>query len=333
MCTNISIPRKSIRFPLISARTMDWVEVLPTSVDFIPRGQSFPETREPGEIQWENKLAFIGAGLKPLKPERDTRYYWDGINEAGLSAASLYLGCTEYPRTKKDVPLLTQVNVVSYILGNFQKIGEVEKALSEITIIGSTIFEGANFHYIFSDPSGNHLIIEFIGGEMRTYKTTLGVLTNDPPYDWHLNNLALYEHLTLKDKCNSICEEEITGSGQLGIPGDPTPQSRFVRSAFLQQTQFFPDNLQQSIGGARQIIQTLAVPVGTVYLKNFEGVYDWTQWSVIRDHTNLSYYFFTDFNTNLYGFHLGELDLNARDKVRININQPLWFLDITQKFQ
>ncbi|NBJ67942.1 MULTISPECIES: linear amide C-N hydrolase [Clostridia] len=324
----MSIPRKSYQHPLISARTMDWSVKLPTSIDFVPRGQAFPEIRESGEMEWENKLAFIGAGLKSLKPGWDTLYYWDGLNEAGLSIASLFLGCSEYPEPPSSTTLLSNINVVAYVLGNFKNLKEVETGLTKLTIIKNTSFEDS-YHYIIRDLSGNHLIVEFINGKMRTYKTPLGVLTNDPPYKWHLENLSLYEHLTLEDKCNAICGFEIAGSGQLGIPGDPTPQSRFVRAAFLQQTAFLPKNLQQSIGVARQILQTLSVPVGTVYLRKYEGFYNWTQWSVLRDHTNLSYYFYTDFNSNLYGTHFHKLDLNAPNKVKFNITQSDWYQDIT----
>lgn len=333
MCTNISIPRQTKHHPLVSARTMDWVEELRTSIEFVPRGQSFPEILEPDEIQWKNELAFIGAGPRSIAPRQETRFYWDGLNEAGLSAASLYLACTEYPEAKRGTRILNNANVVSYVLGNCKNVKEAEAALSKLTIIETTAFELATFHYIISDASGNHVIVEFLDGEMKTYKTRLGVLTNDPPYEWHLTNLNLYEHLTLEDKCNTVCGEEFAGSGQLGIPGDPTSQSRFVRAAFLHQTAFLPDNLQQSIGAARQIIQTLSVPAGTVYLRQYEGVYDWTQWAVIRDHTNLGYYFYTDFNSNLYGIHLKELDLDARRKVKISIDQPRWYQNITKKFQ
>ncbi|WP_028543686.1 linear amide C-N hydrolase [Paenibacillus taiwanensis] len=324
MCTNISIPRKSRSLPLISARTMDWATKLPTAITFVPRGQSFPELGQRGEIRWRNRLAFIGA-----KNSGEFPRFWDGINEAGLSAASLSLFCSIFPEPQANTPLLSSYNVVSYVLSNFKTIKEVKTALSKLTIVNS--YNDA-YHYIISDASGDHLIIEFINGKMKTYTTTRGVLTNDPPYDWHLTNLSLYEQLSLEDKCNTLCDEELGGSGQLGIPGDPTPQSRFIRGALLQQTAFIPNSVQESIGVARQILQTLSVPNGTVYLRKYKGLYDWTQWGVLRDHTNLSYYFYTDFNSKLYGIHFHELNLNARNQKQINIDQPSWYKDISDRF-
>jgi choloylglycine hydrolase len=258
--------------------------------------------------------------------------FWDGLNEAGLSVASLYLGCSKFPDPRLGTSILYSFNLVPYVLGNFKNIQEVKTALSKLTIINPYPFEDVPQHYIISDAFGNHLIIEFVNGQMETYTTTMGVLTNDPPYDWHLTNLSLYEQLSIKNKRNKLCDDELLGSGQLGIPGDPTPQSRFIRAAFLRNTAFQSKSIQQSIGVARQILQTLSVPNGTAYLREYKDLYDWTQWSVVRDHTNLSYYFYTDFNSKLYGIHLKKLDLNAPNQKQINIDQPDWYEDISIRF-
>ncbi|WP_169513045.1 linear amide C-N hydrolase [Bacillus fungorum] len=342
MCTNISIPSKSKDIPLVSARTMDWCETDPTttstSLNFVPRQQSFPEMDLPDEIHWKNKYGFIGMGYKykdfPI-------VYSDGLNEKGLSVAGLWLACSIYPKPQMETPLLYNTNFIPFILGNFKNIEEVKSILSKITIINiNELPQFANvpslLHYIVSDASGKHLIIEFENGKMKTYTTDLGVLTNQPTFDWQSTNFYLYKNLSLKDNPSLFCGEEITGSGQLGIPGDPSPQSRFVRAAFLRQTIFQPKNTQQNIGLARQILQTLSVPIGTVILQNKDlpaNSFDWTRWSVIRDHTNLSYYFYTDFNSNLYGIHMKKLNLNDSKQKQIDIHQPDWYEDVSTKLK
>ncbi|MDN4527244.1 linear amide C-N hydrolase [Fictibacillus fluitans] len=326
MCTNIVIPRKFKNDPLVSARTMDWAIELPTAITFFPRGQSFPEFKlSEEEIHWKNSLAFIGA----VHPEKRTIY--DGLNEAGLSACGLSLFCSEYPERKSSSHILNTYNVVSYVLGNFKTIQEAKTALSKLTIINPFNDPLLAQHFIISDISGNHLIVEFVNGKMKTYTTKLGVLTNDPPYDWHLLNLKLYENLSLEDTVK-LCGVGLGGSGQLGIPGDPTPQSRFVRAAFLQRTAFQPKDTQQSIGVARQIIQTLSVPAGTAYGENSD-FYDWTLWTVIRDHTNLTYYFYTDFNSKLCGVRLKKFDVNSKSQQQINIVQPDWYKDVSKRMK
>ncbi|WP_088226002.1 linear amide C-N hydrolase [Desulfosporosinus sp. FKB] len=328
MCTYISIPKQS-NGTVITARTEDWLIKLPSIVNFVPCGQSFPEIKGyVPQIHWENKYGFIGSGCKY---ERMPINYFDGLNEAGLSAASLWLGCSKFPEPKLDTPMLYNSNLLPYVLGNFKNIHEVEAALTKVTII--SVNPGNLQHYIFSDTSGKHLIVEFINEKMRTYTTEMGVLTNDPQLDWQRTNLSLYENLSLENNPNLFCGAELSGSGQLGIPGDPTPQSRFIRAAFLRQTAFQPQNTQEAIGIARQILQTLAIPSGTVLNNGSITIYDWTQWSAFRDHTNRSYYFNTDFNSKIYCIHLNKLDFDVSKQRRINIDQPDWYEDISKTFE
>jgi choloylglycine hydrolase len=168
------------------------------------------------------------------------------------------------------------------------------------------------------------------------YTNKMGVLTNDPPFDWQLTNNQFYQQLSVNDVTTVNCGEVVNSNGQLGIPGDSSSPSRFVRAAFLRRAAFRPANAQEAVGGARQILQTLSVPIGTVVISNPalpEGSMDWTQWSVIRDHTNRSYYFYTDFNSNLYGIHLNHLNLNASKQKQIDIVQRDWYKDVTEALE
>ncbi|ATW25767.1 linear amide C-N hydrolase [Candidatus Formimonas warabiya] len=329
MCTNLTIAGKSKDYPMISARTMDFPRELSTSLHFIPRFQSFPEIPLPEEIRWENKYAFIGA-VHALSGEIG---YSDGLNEAGLSAAALWLDCSMYPKPAPPTPILCNHNVVSYVLGNFDNVNKVKDELSKITVIDIGRPFATPLHFIFSDALGNHLIVEFIDGEMKTYKNNVGVLTNDPAFDWHLTNLRNYETLSLENNPKISFDGEFYGSGQLGSPGDPTSPSRFVRAELLRRSGFHPKNTQQSIGLALQILQTIAVPCGTVMMNGSYNEFDWTQWCIIRDHTNRSIYFNTDFNSTLYGIHLKELDVNGSERKSIDIIQPDWYVDVTKKLE
>jgi choloylglycine hydrolase len=330
--------------PLISARTLDWFA---TSVanntshwvaNFVPHGHSFPEANLPGEICWKNNYAFIGIGVEakiiPI-------LYADGLNEKGLSAAHLSLFSSKYPKPKANTPILYNFNLVPYILGNFKNIHEVREALSKLTILDTSVLLPKEdiatlLHYIITDAFGNSLIVEFVNGQMQMYTNKMGVLTNDPPYDWQLTNNQFYQQLSVNDVTTANCGEVFTSNGQLGIPGDSSSPSRFVRAAFLRRAAFSPANTQEAIGGGRQILQTLSVPIGTVVISDPalpEGSMDWTQWSVIRDHTNRGYYFYTDFNSNLYGIHLNHLNLNASKQKQIDIVQRDWYKDVTEALE
>jgi choloylglycine hydrolase len=333
MCTNLSIPRKAENDPLISARTMDWaVWRMETVANFVPRGQSFPESNLPGEIEWKNKYGFVGMGY-PAE-NFPGLIYSDGMNETGLPAASLWLSCSQYQAPEPGKGVLYNTNFVAYVLGNFKDIGEVQAALPNLTVCEAPPPKESirpTVHYIISDAGGDHLIIEFIEGGVRTYTNQTGILTNDPSYDWHLTNRMYYENLSLETNPKLWNGEMLYGSGQLGSPGDPTAASRFIRASLLTQSVFQPQNIQQSISLAQTILQTIAVPHGTVLLGSKEN-YDWTQWSMIRDHTNRSLYFYTDFNSKLYGIHLSQLDFAAGEQKPIEIDRPDWYEDISKAF-
>lgn len=332
MCTNLTIQRKSLDEPMISARTMDFVQELPTKIQFVPRLQSFPYKPLQGEISWKNKYGFIGI-LHSVSGEMG---YSDGLNEVGLSAASLWLDSGIYPKPISGAPILSDHNVVSYILGNFKNVNEVKEALSKVIVIDTELPFPTPLHFIISDASGNHLVVEFVNGVMKTYINKIGVLTNDPPYDWHLTNLCNYKNLSLTNNACHCDSGELYGSGQFGSPGDPSPHSRFIRAELLSRSTFHPENIQQSINLALQVIQTIAIPCGTVNMNTnsrpSEIGYDWTQWIVIRDHTNCGFYFCSAFNSKLYSIHLDKLDFNYPNPKYIDIKQPDWNEDITHIF-
>lgn len=332
MCTNISLPTSNYG-TVISARTMDFGKLLSTTVNFIPRGQPFPEIPIPGQLDWQNKYGFIGMGFTIYN--LPTLTYTDGLNEMGLSAAALWLPESKYPKPQKGFPTLYSTSFVSYVLGNFQNVDEVKAALSTLTVTDIIEFQTSPeppLHFIVSDVSGSHLVVEFINEKMKTYINDIGILTNGPTYDRHLKNLSNYKNLSLVNKPGHWYEQEANGSGQTGIPGDPTSSSRFIRAAFLRQSTFQPKNIQHGIGLALQILQTIAVPRGTIHKNDSKTEAGSTQWGIIRDHTNRSLYFYTNFNSTLYGIHLNKLNLNSSRQKQINVIQPVWYKDITEKF-
>jgi choloylglycine hydrolase len=335
MCTNISIPRKTKDEPLITARTLDFGKQIPTTLKFMPRQQSFPKVALPDEIKWKNKYGFLGMAANLYHIPSIS--YIDGMNEVGLSAAALWLPGSDYPKARPGTPVLYNISLVSYVLGNFRDVDEVAEALTRITVIeankSKVSLTHPPLHFIITDAQGKHLVVEFMNGEMQTYRSKSGVLTNAPSYDWHLTNLSNYENLSVNNNPSNWWGQEINGSGQIGAPGDATPPSRFIRAEFLDQTAFQPANLQENVGVHLQILQTLVVPHGTVLNSDSEAEADYTQWSIVRDHSNRSVYFCTDFNNTLYGIHLDKLNFNSREPRQIDIVQPNWYFDISDCFR
>ncbi len=96
--------------------------------------------------------------------------------------------------------MIYNTNLVGFVLSMFRNVEEVKEALEKITVADISLVRPtakAPLHYIFSDAFGNHLIVEFIDGEERSMSNRTGVLTNEPPFDWHQINLQHYVHLSL----------------------------------------------------------------------------------------------------------------------------------------
>jgi len=344
MCTNLLMKRNSENDPIVSARTMDFPIKLETVVNLVPRGQRFPEIDLPEEIRWSNKYGFIGIGHPDKK--LPGYFYTDGLNEVGLSAASLWLDGSEYEYPEpgyRDV--LYHGNFVNYVLGNFCDVTQAKIELSKLSICEAPIKIVVNartpLHFIIIDSRGDNLIVEFIDGNMKTYSNigcsdtaslNRGILTNEPPYDWHITNLKNYADLSLVENKKEWAGNILFSSGQFGSPGDSSPVSRFIRAHLLTQSSCQPQNIQQSIVLAQDILQTIAVPAGTDIFDSSKNTYNWTLWSVIRDHTNRSIYFYTDFNSKLYGIHLDKLDFKAEDQKHCSIEFPDWYEDISDKW-
>ena len=92
-------------------------------------------------------------------------------------------------------------------------------------------------HWAITDAAGKQIVVEYVGGSLHVYDAPLGVMTNSPSYDWHLTNLRNYINMrpvAWPDmKISGMVLKPIgMGSGMLGLPGDITPPSRFIRASY-----------------------------------------------------------------------------------------------------
>jgi choloylglycine hydrolase len=117
------------------------------------------------------------------------------------------------------------------------------------------------------------------------------VLTNAPTYDWHISNLRNYLGLsTLASESLRFGASDVTalgqGGGLVGVPGDYTPPSRFVRAAFLRHYATKPKNADEAAQLLGHILNTVDIPLGIAQSKmGNEVVSDYTQWITIKDLT------------------------------------------------
>ena len=132
----------------------------------------------------------------------------------------------------------------SILLTTCSSIEEVRAALAKVSIVGvvePAIGIASPIHFIVTEPGGKAIVIEFTEGEVKIHEAPLGVITNAPNYDWHMTNLRNYVNLSAVALPTKKIEDLNFaplggGSGMIGLPGDYTPPSRFVRAVAFSKT-------------------------------------------------------------------------------------------------
>lgn len=240
---------------VVYGRTMEWGTFdLHSRVAIIPRGYAF-RGLTPDGLNGKVYIAKYGVvGLDMINKD----YLADGMNEKGLAVGMFYHpGFAEYADYKKSdaAKTITALDVTNFLLTQFANVEEVIKGIQEIRLVG--VIEPAigieiQGHWMVTDKSGKSIVIEATHGEIKIHDAPIGVITNAPNYDWHLINLRNYGNLSaFSFPTKNLGTIEIKqlggGSGMLGLPGDNTPPSRFVRAAAWTHTKRNLPNASEAV--------------------------------------------------------------------------------------
>ena len=272
-------------------------------------------------------------------------YATDGMNEAGLNAGALFFpGFAKYQEVKADELATTVSNVdlvnyilsnFNYILSNFKTVDEVRQAMPKIRVVRNAEIEKEfgtplPLHHIVSDATGASIVIEYIDGQLSVTDNKVGAMTNSPGYDWHLLNLRNYANLQPQAAAPRTIDGVSlapfgAGSGMLGLPGDFTPPSRFVRAVAFVNTMIPAKDAAEAVNAASVMLNNFDIPKGLVR----EGAspedfhLGYTQWSVIADMSHKVYYYWTMYDRRMRSVDLSKLDFGGKaissfplDKVR-----------------
>jgi len=302
-CTDFQVKAKDQS--IVIGRSMEFPVDLHSRVVIVPRGRNFTSVNEKGVkgLSWTNKYGFLGIDAFGVKNS-----YVEGFNEKGLAFdALMFVGAKYQPALSGTFVTISDLG--SWIMGNFATVDEVEEALPKIMVAGIRLKEANGelyLHIALHDAKGKNLVIEFIDGQTKIYDNPVGVLTNRPDFSWQMNNLRNYINLDAHDKQGKMLngykiEPTGVGSGMLGLPGDWTPPSRFVKVAMCVDAALVPEDAQHAVNLAEHILNAVDIPKGVIKenpapLVTLEG---YAQWSVIKDLTNLVLYYRTYENSAL----------------------------------
>jgi choloylglycine hydrolase len=298
-CTSIRI--KTTDGLVFYARTMEGELDFHSTVAIVPKGTEFQGTLPNGDqkgLAWKTRYGFVGMstfGLPLLS---------DGMNEAGLAVGNLmfpdFAGYQSFDPKQAD-HTLAQYEVVTWILGNFATVDEVREAIKGVRVCEGPEQQAIKLelHFVVHDATGKCLVIEYVNGELHVYDNPIGVMTNSPTFDWHLINLRNHINISATNvkplEIDGLKETGLgQGSGMLGLPGDYTPPSRFVRMVALVTSAVPATGPEAGLNQAMTIIDNADIVRGAIRdTRNGKTGYDITYWSVVSDLARKRYYFRT----------------------------------------
>ncbi len=312
-CTGISL--KAADGSYVQSRTIEWAKgALKSEYVIIPRGEDLQSYTPTGLNGLKFKSRYGVVGLAVVEKE----FIAEGINEKGLSAGLFFFptyGSYGEYNTANDANTLADLQVVQWILTQFSTIDEVRTAVEGVHIVG--LEKTAVVHWRIGEPSGNQVVMEIVGGRVNFYDNTVGVITNAPGFEWHLANLNNYVNLRPGSadnyKLGDVTLQPIGGSSaMLGLPGDFTPPSRFVRAAFFRNTAPQRANGEATVLESFHILNNFDVPIAAENPQELT-LPSATQWTSSIDLTNRKVYYKTAYNNSIRCIDLAKIDF---DKVR-----------------
>ena len=307
----------------IQARTIEWggydlnskLVVLPRrmgNVSYMPQGKN--------GLAWNNKYGAVGASTVMEE------FVTEGVNEKGLNAGIFYFphyGSLAPYNPRKAKKSVSDGELVRWMLTNFATVDEVLNGLKKIEIIpiGEPGPDGISNtgHWRIADASGRSVVLEITNkGERRVYENQVGILTNSPDYPWQETNLNNYVNLhagaaDTRDVNGVRLFPFGAGSALLGLPGDVTPPSRFVRAFFwLHSAPAAPD----AYGGITQafhILNNFDIPIGSEFAagEQIPNLPSATQWTSAADLTHPAFYYRTMYNSQIRKVDLTKIDFDT----------------------
>ena len=233
MCTAVTYKTNDFYM----GRTLDYDFSYGDEITVTPRNYSFT-LRHGGKL--ENHYAIIGmahvAGNYPL--------YYDAINEKGLGIAGLnFVGNATYKPVNpdSDKKQITQFELIPFILGTCASLKEAKEALKNMDLVDTPFspqLPVGSLHWLIADETGS-ITVEAVKEGLMIYDNPAGVLTNNPPFPQQMFQLNNYMHLSPRQPVNTFSKDlplntYSRGMGALGLPGDLSSSSRFVRASYVK---------------------------------------------------------------------------------------------------
>ncbi len=307
MCTAITYKTKNHYF----GRNLDINKTFNESVTITPRGYSIACKKMPAI---KTRYAMIGIATCV----EDYPLYYDATNEKGLSMAGLnFPGNACYREYKENMDNVTPYELIPWILSECKNIKEAKNLIKKANIINTPFNDSlplAPLHWIISDEKES-VVLEPMEDGIKIYDNPIGILTNNPTFDIQLFNLNNYINLSAETPANRFCKDinlktYSLGMGAIGLPGDSSSTSRFVKAAFTKLNSELLESETESINQFFHILASVAMPKGNV--KTSEGDSEYTAYSSCCNTTKGIYYYTTYNNSMITAVDMNKEDLDTQ---------------------
>jgi choloylglycine hydrolase len=299
-CTGLSI--QATDGGMVTGRTLEFGADPQSQIVVFPAGTEFVGTVPKGTgLKFKSLYGFAGANGFGVHDA-----IIDGLNEKGLYVGLFYFpACAKYmePTQDNNAKGLAPWEFGTWVLANFSTVDEVNTAIAKIALVPTylnTLKEVPPAHYKIQDAKGHCIVVEPTDGQLKVYDNPVWAMANSPEFPWHLTNLNNYIHLSaVYPASKTIRGLSLApfgmGGGLVGLPGDFTPPSRFIRIATYLQNLQPQETTAKAVKTAFHLLNNFDLPPGSNNppAGTAESYSDYTAWTTVSDLKNLQFHWKT----------------------------------------
>ena len=306
MCTAVTYKTKDHYF----GRNLDLEYCYQETVTVMPRNYVFPYRKVKAPTE---QYAMIGMAYVV----NEVPLFYDATNERGLSMAGLnFPGNAVYLPEEEGKDNVAPFELIPWILGMCATVEEARVLLDRMCLVNIHFSEElplSPLHWIIADRD-ECIVVEPMASGLKIYDNPVGVLTNNPTFDMHMMNLNNYRNLSAETPCNNFAEGldlqvYSRGMGALGLPGDLSSMSRFVRAAFVKMNSWSEAGEAESVSQFFHILTAVEQQRGCVRIDDKH--YEITYYSSCCNTDRGIYYYTTYDNRRITGVDMHAEDLES----------------------
>lgn len=314
MCTAATYVTKDHYF----GRNLDLEFQFNTTITVTPRNFVF-NFRKANAIK--NHYAIIGMAYVV----DDYPLYYEAINEKGLGMGGLnFEGYADYKEYDENKDNISPFEFIPWILSQCSTVDEAKKLLDKINLVKINFSEELKLsplHWMISDKEKS-ITVECVKDGLKVYDNPVGVLTNNPPFDIQLFNLNNYIACSTKQPTNNFSDKinldlYSRGMGGIGIPGDLSSSSRFVKVAWTKLNSVSGDSESESVSQFFHILGSVSQQKGLTNVG--DDKFEYTIYSSCCNQDKGIYYYTTYDNSQITGVDMNKENLDSDKLISYNL--------------